>query len=89
MELTKQQRLKAKVQEAYDAIKRAEKNLEFYRKVCDHSETENCDYQWGGPGHIFHDAKVCSICGKLLSDYSPFPEYTGEIISSSGEIDLE
>ena len=58
-------KIKDKVQKAYNAIKKAEEDLELLRKVCEHPETEECNYQWGGPGHIV-PATMCSVCGKVL-----------------------
>jgi hypothetical protein len=59
-------RIRDKVQAAYDAIKKAEEDLELLRKVCGHPETEVCTYQWGGPGHYIDGATICSVCGELL-----------------------
>jgi len=59
------EQIKEKVQACYDAIKKAEEELERLRKLCKHPETEYVNYMWA-PGHIQPHTKVCSICGEVI-----------------------
>ncbi len=69
------------VKNCYAIIKKANEDLESLRKVCEHPETELCNYQWGGPGHVLEGATVCSICGELLGN--PFSQFSYEITTSA------
>ena len=54
-----------KVLDCYNIIKRAEEDLKFLRKRCDHPETKFVDYMWA-PGHIMPNTEVCSVCGEVI-----------------------
>ena len=59
-------KLKKKVNNLYRVIRNAEAELERVREEdCEHPEYEKCNYMWA-PGHIYKDASVCTVCGKLL-----------------------
>ncbi len=58
--------IRAKVDEAYAAIKKATEDLEVLRESCDHPETYKATYQWGGPGHNI-PAVLCKACDKVIS----------------------
>jgi hypothetical protein len=62
---SKHQMVQNQVNVMYDLIKMGEKALAVLRSQCDHPESKECNYQWGGPGHIV-PATMCSVCGKIL-----------------------
>lgn len=57
--------IKTEIEVCYAAINQANDKLSYLRKECNHNETKRTNYMWA-PGHIMHDALVCSICGELL-----------------------
>jgi hypothetical protein len=57
--------IKAKVDNAYERIKDAEKVLEECREQCDHPKTELVTYSTR-PGQYWDDTEICSICGDVI-----------------------
>ena len=57
--------IRMKIEEAYATIRQATKDIETLRESCDHPETFDADYQWGGPGHII-PATLCKVCDKVI-----------------------
>jgi len=57
--------IKAKVENAYNRIKDAEKVLEEMREECEHPETKLCTYSTR-IGQYWDDTEVCSICGDVV-----------------------
>ena len=77
--------IKAKVDNAYERIKDAQKVLEECREECDHLETELCTYSTG-PGRYYEDTKICSICGGVIS-FAENPQQA--IWTVTGRVDEE
>ncbi len=57
--------IRTKVDEAYATIKQAMMDIEDLRESCDHPETYEANYQWGGPGHNV-PATLCKACDKVI-----------------------
>jgi hypothetical protein len=75
--------IKAKVDNAYERIKDAEKVLEDMREHCEHPETELCTYS-PRPGQHFENTKICSVCGGVIS-FAENPQK--EIWTITGHVD--
>ena len=57
--------IKARVEQAYEKIKKSEELLEHLREECKHLETEMCTYS-PRPGQFWEDTEICSICGEVV-----------------------
>ena len=75
--------IKAKVENAYERIKDAEKVLEEMREECKHLETEMSTYS-PRPGQFWEDTEICSICGEVVN-FEANPQM--EIWTSTGRVD--
>ena len=70
--------MKKRINELYQIISEAEKEIESIRSECSHQYFSGGNY--GHSGHICY-GMICDECGEFLGEYKTFSEWTERLIS--------